>query len=447
MTATTYGSLPGVEITVRGVAITGIVVGREQKLVAFGNGDTNNGTASANSPEKVLSKTEARDKFGSDTELAQGLEQSIQNGANAQEGFLYGVAPSEVSVTAESASQSGTLANAPIVEDTGEITFTDTTDGDLTVEFRYESSLSTPSDADTVFINPHTGDYQADASAAGSYEVDYTHLEWSKAFDSADGVLNEKESGIYVALSDTESVASDLSSKVNNLRDPDFKLVRGIAGAQPNATADGSEDSLADGDAKIDVNNYSNNIDNDSMFLIGGARRENASDTLLGAVAGLFAGNELINPVYKDQLKGVAPDQRLIKADRDSLRDNHQVIAISKEGSTNLHANTSTSTESDWQRDFHRRRIVDQVILIAKEVGDGIEGDLNSDDVRAAAEGAISGEIENLISDGVLEGNTSDTTNWFVNITEPSSDEAAVNLGIKPQGIIKNVDVIIDVEA
>lgn len=447
MTETTYGSLPGVEITVRGVAITGVIIGREQKLVVFGDGDTVNGTASENNALQVTSKREASDKFSADSELTSALDRAIQNGVSASDGFLYGVAVGKTQVSAELATDSSTLANAPIVEDTSEITFTDTSGDDLTVEFRYEDTLSTPSDGDTVFINPHTGDYEADSTADGSYEVDYAYYEWQDGLDSADGVLDEKETGIYVTVSDAESVASKLETKVDDLRDPSFKLVRGICGAQPNATADGTEERLDDGDAKINVDTYSDNIDNDSVFLITPAREESGGLGLLGAAGGLFSGNELDNPVYNDELFGVSPAQRFIKTERKTLRREHQVIAVESEGENRLSSNTSTSTETDWERDFHRRRIVDQVILLAKEVGDDIEGDLNDDDTRAAAQGEIAGTIEDLIADGILEANTSDSQNWFVDISEPSADETAIALGIKPQGVVKNVDITIDVEA
>lgn len=449
--STTYGSLPGVEITVRGVAITGIIVGREQKLVVFGNGDTTNGEASNGSLTQVNGRADADTKFGSGTELADNLRHAIDNGAktvsDGGDHLLYAVAPTETAVTAEQVTQSATLANAPIVEDPSLVTVTDTTSGDLDVEFRHSSPPSTPSAADTAYINPHSGEIEADAAADGSYEVDYTYLEWSNAFDAADGALNEKETGIYAALTEAESVVSDLVTKINNLRDPSFKLVRGLAGAQPNASADGSEENLAAGDAKLDVSTYSDNIDDDSMYLLGPSRDDGTTDSLIGAAAGVFAGHELDNPVYKEGLSGVTPSQRLNKSDRDTLRDQHQVIAVSRESSVELHSNTSTSTKTDWERDFHRVRIVDQTILIAKEVGDNIEGDLNDPNTQATAKAEVSGQIENLINDGLLEPNNPDSESWYVDVIEPSQDEVAIEMGIKPEGVVKNVDVVIDVEA
>jgi hypothetical protein len=296
-----------------------------------------------------------------------------------------------------------------------------------------------------VFINPFTGEWVADT--ADNYDISYDYPEWSNALDAADGVLNEKETGVYCTLSEAEGVASTLSSKVNALRDPDYKLVRGIAGTQPNVDADGTEEFLDADDPKIDVSNYSDGIDNDSMFLIAPARQEDTKDTLLGAVAGQFAGHALTNTVYKETLTDVTPAQRLVKSDRDDLRDTHQVIGVEREGSIRLHANTSTSTDADWERDFHRRRIVDQMVLVVKEVGDTIEGDLNDEDTQTAARAEILDQIESFVSDGLLEPNTEDEQNYYVTISEPNADEVKIEFGITPEGVVKTVSATIEVEA
>lgn len=434
--ATTYGSTPGIEVTTRGAAITGVIVGRAQKLVLFGNGDTNNGTASANDPVQITSGTDADDAFDASSKLAKALRDALANGANDE--YLYGVAPGETTVSAESATQSGSTTNAPIVE--GSITFTDTTDGDLTVKETYESPPQTPGNSDTVNINPKTGEYEADAAATGSYEVDYDYLDWTSALDSADNVLNEIESGVYGVLEECESVTSELATKIDNLRDPAYKLVRGVTGAEPN-------DDFVSGKPKVDVGNYTDNVDDDNIFLIANARQEDEDRTLIGAAAGLFGGHELTNPVYGDSMEGVTTAQTISINDRNDLRDSHQVIALRDEGDVTLHSNTSTSTQSDWERDFHRKRVVDQTILIARQLGDDVEGDINNDETQTVLKEELKGELEDLADDGLLEPNTSDETNQFVNVTEPSTDTIAVNMGITPEGVTKTIKFTIDIDA
>jgi|APHM01.1.fsa_nt_gi hypothetical protein len=184
----TYGSFPGVRVTTQSGGISSIAIGEEEKLVLFGEAkyelDTSgasdeivvspgDGTlsVSASSPEQVNARREAEAKFGAGSELAQGLKEALANGANID--FLYGVAVPRDFVEAETQStQTGTLDNYPIVESTGGavdssndnlnaqgVDVVDANGGSLTVEFRYgdgsgSSTPSTPSDTDTVYVNP-----------------------------------------------------------------------------------------------------------------------------------------------------------------------------------------------------------------------------------------------------------------------------------------------------
>ena len=239
----TYDATPGTKVILEAGSIQGIEVGEEEKLVIFGRGDTANGTAQTNDPTQVTSTGDAETKFGDDSHLTRELKKAIGNGANTS--YLYGVATARQSVTDEAiAGGSGTLGNAPIVEDAAEITVTNTTAAvDETPVFRYDSPPSTGDvAADEVAINPLTG--EVEAGDADDYEVDYKYEDWSTAFDSADMVLNEGESGVYIALSDTEPVASTLFSKATSLRDPDYKMVKAFAGAQPNANSSESSASV-----------------------------------------------------------------------------------------------------------------------------------------------------------------------------------------------------------
>jgi hypothetical protein len=437
---TTYGSIPGVQVDVNGVSITGVIVGREQKLVIFGRADPS-GTATVGEPTQVVSRSDARNKFGDGSELTEAVLNALGNGANRE--YLYAVPVSQTAVTAESVTGgSATLNNAPIVEDLGEVSVQNTTDGNPAdnVEFRYDSAPTAPSNSNEVHINPQTGEVEAGDS--DDYEVDYKYLEYSTAFDAADNVLNEFETGIYAVLSEAESVASELVTKVTTLRGQ-YKMVRGVAGAQPNANS-----SETPPDARFDTGSYSDALDNDATFVHAPARREDSSRLLTGGVAGLFAGNDLTNPVYRDSLNGyTGVEQKLTKAEANDLRDKG-VIPIRDEGSIVVADNTSTSTSTSWERDFFTRRIVDQVILIAKQVGDSILGRRNTEQTRTIAEEEIKGQIEGFVNDGLLQDNTDDERNFFVDFYEDPNDTNTVlaDLGISPVGVVKTVELTIEVE-
>lgn len=433
----TFGSFPGVQVTTVGGGISGVQVGAEEKLVVFGEADTANGSASANEPTEVGSRQDAEAKFG-DSELAQGLKDALGNGANVD--YLYGVALATTAVSGEafSGTASGTLANAPIVEDLSTISVQDTVDiVACDVEFRYESPPEAPSTVDTVFINPLTGEWTADSSS--DYEFDYEYQEWDTALDSSDAVVNEGETGVYATLSDSESVASSLSGKVTSLRS-EYQFVYGVSGAEPNA-----ED--ADNDPHYDTSTYTDSIDNDSMYLVAPARRDDSQYTIVGGVAGLFAGAGIEEPVYNDALNGFTElEQKLSRSEAGDLRD-VQVIPVRQGGSIRVKSNSSTSTEVDWERDFWRRRIVDRVILLSKQVGDGILGRINDEDTRDRAENLLFAEFDALVDQRLLQPNTADETNWYVDVYEDANnaDEVNIDIGITPQGIVKRVDETITI--
>lgn len=453
---TIYGEHPGVVAEVVGGGLASIAVGRAQKLVVFGRGDPQNGTADVNSVEEINTRLDADDKFGTNTELADGIRKALQAGANID--YLYGVMPEPVTVTGESVTgDNGALSNGPIVEDISTINVIDDTDStDENISFVYEQTPEVPSEAG-VNINPLTGAFEADDS--NSYTVDYEYLDWSSAFDAADTTLIHNEVGVYAPLSEANSVANTLADKLDELR-PTFKLIRGVMGAEPNKT--GSE-----GQALIDPQNYSDTVDRDSMFLLGPVREQDGY-TAIGSAAGVFSGHELTNPVYGDRLAGVsALNQTLTKQQEGELR-NAQVIPVQDNAGdgaagVRMEDNISTSTQTDWPRDFHRRRIVDQVLLVGHAIGEEIRDRRLIDDTLLVAEEEFKAEIENFIEAGLLRGNLDENAQttqtedgqqeqddqednlYFVEATRSGTDAVNISVGITPTGVIKRVDEVITV--
>jgi len=336
--------------------------------------------------------------------------------------------------------QTGTLANAPIVEDLSTLTVTDTVDDEEpVVEFRYAESLSTPTDGSTVFVNPLTGDWSADSSS--DYDFDYQYPDWQSALDSASRVVGEGETGIYVTLSEAESVASMLSGTVSGLRS-EYKLVTGVAGAEPN-------DNGPDNGPLYDTATYTDAVDSDAQFLAAPVRQANSTETVLAGVGGLFAGNDITNPVFNDPLSGFTElQQKITKSEESDLADS-QVIPIRQAGSIRLKRSTSTSTSDDFERDFFTRRIVDRSILIAQQVGDSVIGRINNESTREAAEDLIRSELQELADDGLIEGNANDNIGFTVEVTENASDptQVDIDIGVSPFGVVKRIDASITIDS
>jgi hypothetical protein len=452
---TVYGGYPGVQVTTAGGGITAIEVGSEEKVVLFGRGGS--GSAVVNSPTQIQARREADAAFGEDSELANAMKLALANGANIS--FLYGVQVEEdgagenidTEQDTPTESYSGTtadsLANAPIVEEEGYLAVRDTVDDtDMAVNLVYEETVSAPGDADTINLNPLTGDWTADSSS--DYDFFYNYLEWPAAFDAADGVVNEDETGLYVALTESEDVAATLSGKTTELRD-EFQLVNGMAGAMPNATeAENPGQPTERSYAGFSTASYEDLIDNDSQFLAAPVRFEDSTETALGAIAGLFGGADISEPIYNDTINtgGQNLEVQFNRTNAQNMRD-AEVIPLRQAGAVRVKSNLSTSTETDFERDFWRRRIVDRVILIGKSIGDAIIGRINDEETRAVAERAIRVELQSLANDRLIKDNVDGEQNFFVDVFESSTepDEVRIDIGVTPVGIVKRVDETITI--
>lgn len=450
----TYDATPGTKVILEAGSIQGIEVGEEEKLVIFGRGDTTNGNAQTNDPTAITSTGDAENDFGDDSELTRSLKDAIGNGANT--GYLYGVGVARTSVTDEDITGGGDAAdssagskigNVPIVEDTAEITVEDDQANALNVEFHYVTGTDltnlTPG-ADTIFINPFTGEWVADA--ADNYNIDYKYEDWSTAFDSADMVLNEGESGVYVALTESEDVASTLYSKAMALRDPDYKMVKAFAGAQPN------DDSSESPPTPIfDTANYSDALDSLAGFAVAPARQDDSTDTVLGAIGGLAAGNSLQNPIYNEPITdvdletGKNDEGRLTHADRSNLRDAY-VMPLKYEGSITVDGTLSTDETELWEVDFQTLRVIDRCTLIVREIGQAIRGQLDNEGTGEIAAEEAQAQLEELANDGLLKQNTSDETNLYVREDESTSQgTVALEMGVTPIQAVETFEATITI--
>lgn len=425
------------KVTTVGGGLTGVVIGREQRLVLVGPGDPANGSASTNTLTEVGSTSDAEAKFGKGSRLAEAIADARANGANVE--YLYGVMPSEVSASESfTTTASGTLTNTPILDTAGAVTATD--DGasaSVDVEFRFwtgtDLTNNAPSTSNTMYVNPITGEWAADASS--SYTINYTHHEWSTAFSEAATAYRENETGVLGAVSDAESVVSMAQTEAASLRS-NYKLVTVAGGAEP-MSDDGS------GNAQYDTATYSDGLDADYVFLCATSRADGRDQTAAG-LAGKMAGNDLHDPIFNDGLNGFQKlSQELTVTEADDMRD-AGVIPLRHVSTIKLDDNTSTSTATDWERDFWTRRVVDQVVLISRAVGEAIVGRVNNDETRNVAEDEIRTEIIELVKDGLLEPNDTenDDIKWRVEVYQDTNDptQANVDVGITPEGVVKRVD-------
>lgn len=462
----TYGSFPGVRVETKSGGISSIAIGAEEKLVIFGQsdydssneveGDDTSFSVTTSDPEQINARREADAKFGEGSELAEGMKEALANGANID--FLYGVAVPKVDVTDEtfnnSAGATGTLENVEVEENTDEINLGAST----TVELRYDGAPETPTEDDTVFVNPLTGEYAVSSGSVTnvSDSVSYSYYDYATAFgaEAVNNVVNEDETGVYVALSDSDSVSASLQGQIQTLRN-NYQLINGVCVAEPNDNKLlDSENTLPENGgarARYDTANYDSanqSVTAEHFYKFAPGRKNNQTATIAGGVAGLFAGNPISDPVYNESLTGYQSlEQSLSKADADNLRA-EDIIPVRSGGAVRVQGNRSTAyTESGTvAADFWTRRIADRVILIGKQVGDQIIGRINDDETRARAERLINAEMRELVQDRLIRSNEDDT-NWNVDVYEDSTnpDEVNIDITFTPYGIVKRVDETITV--
>ena len=433
---TTFGDFPGVRISVSGGGIAAIRIGAEEKLALFGYGDFEEATADPADPIRITSRRTADTLFGEDSELSDAVRGAISNGANRD--FLYAVMVEQVQADQESftATDSGTLENTPIVKDSVEIS--SETD-ELDVKYVYDdATLSGDIAEGEAYVNIYTGEFVA--GSEDDWDVDYRYGDWQSAFDASENIVNESESGVFAALSASTEVTDSLVEETEALRQ-DYKMIKAVSAAQPNDTDEYR--------AWYDTAEYEDNFSSDSQFVLAPVNRSDEELTVIGQTAGLFAGNDITQPVYNRQLVSVGEglSQRLGRAEAQELRDAN-VIPLKQGAGLRVSDNTSASDETDWERDFWRRRIVDRVILIAKEVGDSILGRINDPDTRDAAEDLLKTEIEGLVSDRLLQPNDEEDDSWFVEV-EPDPidpDQVNIDIGVTPFGIAKRIDTTITID-
>ncbi|SEO71554.1 hypothetical protein SAMN05216388_101786 [Halorientalis persicus] len=431
-----YGNTSRVSVDVSGGAITAVNIGDQDKLVIFARGDPNSGTAQTNDPTQVSGPQAAAAAFGEDTALTEAIRDAAANGVGYAS--IWGVMPATQSATGEAiAGGSGTLGNTPIIEDVAEITATNTTDGvEADVAFRYNDPVAEPSSEQTVHINPFEGIVEAGDS--DEYEIDYKWLDWQSAFDAATGVIQEQEHGEWRVHSEAESVVADAISTVRPLRESEWKMIRVSAAAQPNTNS-----SATPPEAHFDATGYTDGLDNDALFLTAPERRPGSDSLVGGAVAGQMAGTSIDEPILGNALTGVTDLTQTLTVPEQTDLANSGVIPISASGSPALEDNVSTSTETDWTRDFFTARLRDQLVLTARAIGRAARGRLNNDTVETLVQERLADELIDLIEDGVLEPNTDDETRWYTNAEQDATNpkKLDISFGFSPVGVVGTVDV------
>lgn len=411
-------TLPGIQTNVESANSTGVNIGAPGQIGLVGEADLANGTASANTVKEVRTPVSARTYFGEGSQLAENIVDALAEGAYP----VYAVATAETTVTGEDlsglGSTSGTLANAPVIEDTAEVSFTIDSTSKTTV-LTYEDPATKSPGTDEVYYNPVTGDFELDAAPSTSGDVDYTWFDYNSATDAmlaaeanrVDilGVLNENESAVTYAH-------TNVLTQVNV-----YNLLVVVAGAAVRIA---------------DTSTYTNGFDSSRIQLLYPSR--NADDeSIVGAMCGLHAALGInASPMFKRLNTQKDLVQTLSKGEQTDLINEFTVpVADESRGARIVEDLTcvagDNSDEASMRQVLHRL-IVDYVTEVVHDNSERYIGELHTQAARNSLRSNIVAELNRLMD-------TSSITGFTITVEKVDAMTASVDVGIDTVDPLRNI--------
>jgi hypothetical protein len=418
-----YGTtgIPGTSTEVRSGGTVAISAAFETTLGLVGGMDTANGSATPGEVTTVASSADAETKFGEGSELKEQVDLAYANGA----GTIYAYPVSETEVTQTFAgTQSGVLDNVPAMDPNiqeEDITAQDTVESaTVAVNIVYESTPSTPSDANTINLNPVTGEWEADESS--DYEITYTHGDYGSGITK----VAKKVPRFLAVLTENTSVANDLVTELNSY-DTDFDFMHGIVGAMP----------------EVSASSYSDTFDDRRLIVVSASRgytdaAETNEQRTLGAVGGKQAGKPLGDSTTYENLSGLASLRTTYTNSELSTLIDSQVYPLKQSGGIKVIKDMTTSTDTRFER-VYASEIVDEATEISHQISQDFVGRVNTDDNRKSLEVSHRNSYREMDENDLLE-------NYFVSVEKGANDfEAVVDIGLDVIGVMDTIDVTITV--
>lgn len=421
---TTFGTtaIPSDQITVRSGGTVAISAAFQTTVGLVGGMDTANGNATPGEVETVESSADAATLFGDDSELKEQVDLALANSA----GTIYAVGVSETQNTETfAATGSGALTNTPAldpnVQPEHSISARDTVAAsDVTVNIVYDSPPSTPADANTMNLNPVTGEWDADEST--DYDITHSYGDYAGAITA----VIKKVPRFVTVLTENTSVANDLLTNLNNYAQ-DFDFMHGVVGALPDVTP----------------SSYTDSFDDRRLVVVAPSRAftDTANTDMVrttGAVGGKQAGKALGDSTTYEALNGFADlNNQYTNSELGTLIDN-QVYPLKQASGIKVVKDMTTSTDAKFERVF-ASEITDESTEISHQISQQFIGEANTDSNRFALGESHASSYSEMESEDLLDA-------FHVSVSEgASSDEVNVDIGLDIVEMMDTIDVTITV--
>jgi len=419
-----YGTtgIPGTSAEVRSGGTVSISAAFETTLGLVGAMDTANGSATPGEVTTVASSSDAEAKFGADSELKEQVDLAYANGA----GTIYAYPVTETTDTENfSSTSSGTLGNPPAFDPNihpEDITAKDDSAATVTVNNVYDtgSDINTPSDTDTINLNPVTGEWEADSS--DTYDITYTYGDYASGITA----VAKKVPRFLVVLTENTSVANDLVTELNSY-DTNFDFMHGVVGSLPEITPSA----------------YTDGFDERRLSVVSPSRgytdsAETNEQRTLGAVGGKQAGKALGDSTTYESLSGLASLRTQYTNSELSTLIDKQVYPLKQGGGIKVIKDMTTSTDTKFER-VYASEIVDEVTEISNQISQDFVGRVNTEDNRTSLEASHRTSYAELDNNDLLE-------DFFVRAEKGANDfEAVLDIGVDVIGVMDTIDVTITV--
>lgn len=380
-----YGTteIPSDHITVTGGGTISVSAAFATTVGIVGGMDTANGTATEGEAVRVESPSDAEDKFGADSELAKTI--ATIDGSPT----IYAAPVTETSTTESfSSAANGTLSDVPFdpkVHPEHDITAQDTTDStSVAVNISYQSPPPTPSDADTMNLNPVTREWEADSSS--SYDITYDYGNYSEAIQA---VTNYIPRFVAVCTENTE-IANTLTNELDNYAQ-NFDFMHGIVGAMP----------------EIEASSYSHNFDNRRLSVVAPSRAytDEANTKMvrtIPAVAGKQCLKSLGSSTTYDSIGGFADlHTKYGNGELGTLID-AGVLPLKQSGGMFIVKDMTTSTDTRFER-IYASEVTDEATEISHRICQQYIGEANTESNRFTLGESHDTSYAEMKSDNLLD--------------------------------------------
>lgn len=441
-------TLPGTITTIESATSSGANIGAPATPVLVGQAylsgslSSSTGSASANTAYRVTRPKKARDLFGDpdSSQLTTAIQDALVEGAYP----VYAIAPAVQSVTGEDlsgvTSRSTTLANAPLIEEASDITFTiNSTTKNTTLYYKGDPTNASPS-TDEVLVNPQTGKVYADESMGNTGDsVDYNYADFSNTYDEITNASFDSGNTFLREVADFIGLVDENDTQVGNAKTKSENMESNgwfniaLAGAGSPYIDDANT-------ASDETSSYTDSYDTSRLQLINPSRTSDG-DTIMGAYAGRRSALGIdASPLFKRLDSVGALLNNLNQSQKENLV-NAQVIPVDEvtDGAKIVEDLTTVSDsntdESSWRRGF-ARLVTDFTTERINAASEPFIGDFNRVDTQNNIKGNVTSILKDLLSSQAIEG-------FSLVVEEVDSVTLAVDVGIKTTDVLRNIEVTI----